>query len=325
MKLSWATDVIGTLAPTYGYRTVQRNLRAALDAQGVTWTHDGPWVLHLTPPHLFEPAEGLANALITMWETDAIPPDLVTRMNTADLVLVPCRANRIAFKQAGVRRPIAVIPFGLEAAHHVAIPADADRSAPIRVLWVSQPSIRKGWEILAHAFLLAFPPGDPTPVELVLKTNTNGAPEFIASTGRVHVIATPYTIEAMVALYRTAHVFAFPSRGEGFGLPVLEAMAAGCLVLAPEIGGLEEFFDARVGSTLPWTRRPARYGTIVRVPEVSPCALAHALRNAVTAWPESASIRRRARARALTWTWTRSAEAVLAMLARTPIRLEVPA
>jgi alpha-1,3-rhamnosyl/mannosyltransferase len=45
------------------------------------------------------------------------------------------------------------------------------------------------------------------------------------------------------ALYRRAAAFAFPSLGEGFGLPVLEAMAAGTAVLTsdrsslPEVGG----------------------------------------------------------------------------------------
>jgi glycosyltransferase involved in cell wall biosynthesis len=47
----------------------------------------------------------------------------------------------------------------------------------------------------------------------------------------------------LVALYQAADVFAFPSLYEGFGLPVLEAMAAGTPVLAmrqaslPEVGG----------------------------------------------------------------------------------------
>ena len=42
------------------------------------------------------------------------------------------------------------------------------------------------------------------------------------------------------ALYRRAELFALPSRYEGFGLPVLEAMARGCPVIASDATALPE-------------------------------------------------------------------------------------
>jgi glycosyltransferase involved in cell wall biosynthesis len=67
--------------------------------------------------------------------------------------------------------------------------------------------------------------------------------------GRVLHVAGPGD-EALASLYQHARAFAFPSRYEGFGLPVLEAMAYGCpAVLArtsslPEIGGeAAAYFD----------------------------------------------------------------------------------
>jgi glycosyltransferase involved in cell wall biosynthesis len=57
---------------------------------------------------------------------------------------------------------------------------------------------------------------------------------------------------ALAELYRRCAVFCSPSLGEGFGLPVLEAMAAGAAVLTaansslPEVGGdAVEYADAR--------------------------------------------------------------------------------
>lgn len=55
------------------------------------------------------------------------------------------------------------------------------------------------------------------------------------------VVVTGYLSDADLAgLMRGAHVFAFPSLYEGFGLPPLEAMAAGIPVVAARAGSLPE-------------------------------------------------------------------------------------
>ncbi len=46
--------------------------------------------------------------------------------------------------------------------------------------------------------------------------------------------------ERLVELYRQATLFVFPSRYEGFGLPVLEAMACGCPVVCSSASSLPE-------------------------------------------------------------------------------------
>jgi glycosyltransferase involved in cell wall biosynthesis len=48
------------------------------------------------------------------------------------------------------------------------------------------------------------------------------------------------TDEEIVSLYRNAAVFVYPSLYEGFGLPVLEAMAQGCPVIASNVSSLPE-------------------------------------------------------------------------------------
>ncbi len=45
---------------------------------------------------------------------------------------------------------------------------------------------------------------------------------------------------ALAELYRRCAVFCYPSLGEGFGLPVLEAMAAGAVVLTSNVSSLPE-------------------------------------------------------------------------------------
>jgi len=46
--------------------------------------------------------------------------------------------------------------------------------------------------------------------------------------------------QELKALYKSAACFVFPSRYEGFGLPAIEAMTCGCLVVAADIPALRE-------------------------------------------------------------------------------------
>lgn len=69
------------------------------------------------------------------------------------------------------------------------------------------------------------------------------------SSPRVHVLPRQDR-QALRALYRNADLFLLPSAYEGFGLPLLEAMASNCPVLASKVGALSEvgngaadFFD----------------------------------------------------------------------------------
>ena len=58
------------------------------------------------------------------------------------------------------------------------------------------------------------------------------------------VIFTGYlTVEELVSLYNGADAFVFPSLYEGFGLPVLEAMACGCPVVVSNTTSLPEVVD----------------------------------------------------------------------------------
>lgn len=62
--------------------------------------------------------------------------------------------------------------------------------------------------------------------------------------GRPFVQLGPVSDEVLGWLYRHAALLVFPSKGEGFGLPVLEAMSAGCPVVAARIPAVEEVAGA---------------------------------------------------------------------------------
>lgn len=56
---------------------------------------------------------------------------------------------------------------------------------------------------------------------------------------RIHLVGS-VSSEELMALYAGAKIFAFPSNYEGFGLPLLEAMAAGVPVLTSNVSSLPE-------------------------------------------------------------------------------------
>jgi glycosyltransferase involved in cell wall biosynthesis len=62
--------------------------------------------------------------------------------------------------------------------------------------------------------------------------------------------------DVLEGLYRRAAIFVLPSRSEGFGVVVAEAMAFGKPVVASRVGGLAELVDDGVTGILVPPRRP---------------------------------------------------------------------
>jgi glycosyltransferase involved in cell wall biosynthesis len=107
--------------------------------------------------------------------------------------------------------------------------------------------------------------------------------------------------DELEGLYRAADCFALPSMHEGFGLPVLEAMARGVPVACsdrsalPEVAGdAAEHFDPS-----------------------SPDSIARALRRVLTDRDRAAALVDRGRARAAQFTWEATAQSTLATYRRT--------
>jgi glycosyltransferase involved in cell wall biosynthesis len=108
-----------------------------------------------------------------------------------------------------------------------------------------------------------------------------------------------YVSDTVLAeLYRRCALFCYPSLGEGFGLPVLEAMAGGAAVLTSDVSSLPE-----VG------------GDAVEYVDPSDTAsIASGLRRLLSDESQRAELARRAVRRAAEFSWERFAESVLSTL-----------
>ncbi len=133
------------------------------------------------------------------------------------------------------------VPVGVDARPFEVAPA---RAAELRerlgvkepyFLCVGNVTRRKNIPVLLEAFRQR-----RSPAGLVLA----GAPEYGAEELRLDAEGVRYlarvTDEELGALYRGALALVYPSQYEGFGLPVLEAMALGCPVIASSGGALAE-------------------------------------------------------------------------------------
>jgi glycosyltransferase involved in cell wall biosynthesis len=124
-------------------------------------------------------------------------------------------------------------------------------------------------------------------------------PQFAAESGLDGLRLLGHVDDALLpGLYAGAEAFALPSRYEGFGLPVLEAMAAGTPVVAAATGAL-----------------PDTCGGAAQLAPADAEAFAAALTGLLADPTERARLRAAGLARAATFTWERTAREVDAVVA----------
>jgi glycosyltransferase involved in cell wall biosynthesis len=112
------------------------------------------------------------------------------------------------------------------------------------VLYVGRLQGRKNLPTLLDAFARLWQPGCPHQLVLAGKADSlSGAlcarAKTFASTGTVRLLGFVPS-EDLPWLYSAADVFVYPSLYEGFGLPVLEAMASGVPVITSRGSAMEE-------------------------------------------------------------------------------------
>jgi glycosyltransferase involved in cell wall biosynthesis len=218
-------------------------------------------VRHQWPPDL-SPARAGRLAIIQPWEFGAIPTDwLAPLAANVDELWVPSEHVRRMYVEAGVDADrVVAIPNGVDL--EVFGPDGAARDLPetgegTRFLFVGGLIGRKGADVLCDAWREAFAGRDD--VTLVLKDF--GANDIYRNSGREPILqhiasgALPRMVlidedlstDEVAALYRACDVLVHPYRGEGFAMPVLEAMACGLPVIATAGGPTDEFLPEDAG------------------------------------------------------------------------------
>jgi glycosyltransferase involved in cell wall biosynthesis len=191
---------------------------------------------------------------------------------------------------------VTVIPGGVDPAFTPEADADRARNAlgltrPYLLCVASQTARKNLRALVPTAQRLA-----AEEIEVVIAGGHR--PQFAREAGLEslrHLGAVPDAL--LPGLYAGAEAFALPSLYEGFGLPVLEAMACGTPVIAADATAL-----------------PETAGGAARLAPPDGEAFAQAVRAVLSAPAEQARLRRAGLARAAAFTWERTARELDALL-----------
>jgi len=229
-------DLSGALVYPHGKQL--RALAKAVKGPKIT-------VRHAFPPN-FSPHDGPV-VLMQPWEFLRAPKEWVDAVNSGQVDELWCNSNftRNCYVLSGVQpHRVRALPLGYD--DKIFTPegrrADAEDEAEFRFLYVGGTIERKGIDILMRAFLAEFRRQDP--VRLIVKDtatktayvhNNQSEPilKVVNDPNAPHVeyLDGDLTGKALADLMRSCHCLVQPYRGEGFCLPVVEAMACGLPVI----------------------------------------------------------------------------------------------
>lgn len=209
---------------------------------------------HKTPTelnHRYFP--NVINAGYTVWETPVAPRHFVPFLNKKKFIITPTAYSARAFINAGYTGDIEIIPHYIEENNFE--PPNLPEQRPFVFLSVGEFTYRKGFDLLLQAYAKAFSKEDN--VMLLIKTylldgtdSNSYIQQFInkylgppSVSPAVKVINDILSDQQALKLYKYADAYVSATRGEGFGLPIAEAMAAGLPAIVPSLGGQSDYCD----------------------------------------------------------------------------------
>ncbi len=219
-------------------------------------------------PYHLDKLPGKTKLMYLAWEETVFPKEKVEEINENlhGLMVISSFVKDI-MRRNGVKIPIKVVSIAAN---------DGEKLQPkkygietkkkFKFLHISTAKMRKGVDVLLNAYfsefsgnddvtlvIKSFPGPDNQVNELLgkLQKSHENAPEVI------HINRPDLTEQEIADLTFTADCAVYPTRTEGFGLPIAEAMLYGTPVIATGYSGQMDFFSDDVGYTIDFDLVPA--------------------------------------------------------------------
>lgn len=228
-------------------------------------------ILHTTPNvynQYFE--KGKYHVARVFWETDKLPPDFVENIEKCDEVWTGSVFNEAALRNSGITRPIKIIPQAIDTAFKLdnIKPYIVDSNEGVKFYSIFEWTARKNPEALLSAYWSEFSEKDN--VSLTIKTYVDnfekGKEDEVLFNIKKLKARLNYGYFAPVYLWRnlmdrlqiyrfhkTFDVFVSAHRGEGWGIPQMEALLVGNPIISTNCGGIHEYLeDQKDGLLMPF-------------------------------------------------------------------------
>lgn len=229
-------NLVGVNIPHVGYGKMVSGLREALDSKVVLDGNAERVVFALRPNLVKGWIVGQKPALLTMWETNWLPPEFSEYLHLFDTVVVPSLHNWELFSQH--HDNVRVIPLGVD--RSVWFPKERPKNDKFKLLCGGSEWYRKGLDVVLKAFLEMNLPDAELHIKIV--------PPYLFAPDNLNypnvVVHNQWmTVEDEADLVRSMDGFISVSRGEGFGLMPLQAISAGVPTILSDAHGHREFSD----------------------------------------------------------------------------------
>jgi glycosyltransferase involved in cell wall biosynthesis len=302
-------------------------------------------VRHQWPPNFTPPDTG-AWVMIQPWEFGGLPAEWIAPMrDKVDEIWTPTEWVRQCYVQSGISGDkVKVIPNGvdLDVYRPDGSKYPLKTKKTFKFLFLGGTLSRKGIDVLLKSYFSTFTADDD--VCLVIKAvGTNGVYAHSSIEAALHqvkqtpnaaefeYISSELSDEEIASIYRACDALVHPYRGEGFGMPIAEAMATGLPVIATNYGACLDFCDAESAFLVPAVEAPLPDGAGLPPTSIGywwaepdQQALAALMKQVVANPRRAREVGMRGRARISEWTWERSAalvsERINDLAERTPVR-----